>query len=94
MKKLKSIKTVEYRGENYTISELAEVCNLPPRTLYSRLKNGWSVDDATTTPVRFNNQKAHDQLFEWKRELKARVGREERLKKWGYKEHKYYEAKE
>ena len=44
---------VEYNGEYFTISELAEYAKIPMNTLWARIRRlGWSVYDAVNTPVR------------------------------------------
>lgn len=37
---------VSYNGESRTIKEWADITGIPYSTLYMRLRNGWSVDDA------------------------------------------------
>lgn len=43
---------VEYKGRKITISQLARENNIKPNVLYGRIKNGWSIEKAVTTPVR------------------------------------------
>jgi hypothetical protein len=42
---------VEYKGEKIGVAKLAHQHGIPPYRLHGRLKNGWSVEDALTTPV-------------------------------------------
>lgn len=39
------------RGETKTMSEWARTLGVKPSTVYLRLRGGWSVEDACTTPV-------------------------------------------
>ena len=41
----------EYQGKQYTAGELADLCGLSLTTLKSRLKHGWSVNEAVNTSV-------------------------------------------
>lgn len=43
--------TVEFRGESKTISEWAKAMNMSHETLRARLRLGWSIECALTTPV-------------------------------------------
>ena len=45
-------RAITYKGEKYTLIELAEYAGLKKTTLRERLNNGWSVDDAVEKPVR------------------------------------------
>ena len=47
---------VEYQGERYTVSELAETIGISKRTLITRLNNGWSVEDAISRPIRLRTK--------------------------------------
>lgn len=51
---------VEYQGNRYTTSELAELIGISKRTLITRLNNGWSVNDAVEKPVRARMKGADD----------------------------------
>lgn len=50
---------VEYNGKKYTVAELARAVDSPVGlgTIYSRLRNGWSVEKAFSEPPRRNNVK-------------------------------------
>jgi hypothetical protein len=52
---------VEYQGNIYTTSELAELVGISKRTLITRLNNGWSVEDAVSKPVRARMKGADDE---------------------------------
>lgn len=39
-------KTIDFRGERLTVHTLAKRFNLRPSTIYKRLDNGWTVEDA------------------------------------------------
>lgn len=43
---------IEYKGERYTLTQLAEKIGINKTTLRERLNAGWSVDDAVERPVR------------------------------------------
>lgn len=42
----------EYYGEKYSLCDIARRCGIDRSVLFYRLKNGWSMEDATTTPIR------------------------------------------
>lgn len=42
---------LEYRGETKTAVEWSEILGIPRKTLYERIRRGWSVEDALTKPV-------------------------------------------
>lgn len=41
-----------YKGKEYTATELAEAHGMSPRTIYNRLRLGWSVNEIVKTPER------------------------------------------
>lgn len=43
---------VEYKGNKYTISELADYAKLPYSTVLQRIKKGWSIEDVVNTPYK------------------------------------------
>lgn len=45
-----------YNGEKHTLSEWARIINMNLGTLKSRLKLGWSVEEAFTKPIRVNKR--------------------------------------
>lgn len=46
-----------YNGKEYTVRELADISGLKPHLIYSRLKRGWSAEDAIVyEPIVGNNQ--------------------------------------
>jgi lambda repressor-like predicted transcriptional regulator len=45
----KTVEELEKKGK--TISQLAEECDMLPHTLYSRLRLGWDLERALTTPI-------------------------------------------
>lgn len=49
---MKSNTFITYNGERMTISEWAETTGIARHTIYHRLKKGWSVKQALTTPVK------------------------------------------
>jgi len=42
---------VEFNGETKCLTDWAESCGLSPHVVYTRIANGWSVEDALTRPV-------------------------------------------
>jgi hypothetical protein len=61
-------KYYDYKGDNYTLSELSLICGIKSRTIYNRLLFGWSVEKAVETPVKQSNKKFAIAL---EKELKA-----------------------
>jgi hypothetical protein len=49
----RSNRKVSYRGDSYTVTQLAEIAGLKKTTLKERLNAGWTVEDAVNKPVRF-----------------------------------------
>lgn len=47
---------IEYEGNTGTASQLAKAYGMDPRIVLTRLKRGWTVKDALTTPVRDYNK--------------------------------------
>jgi hypothetical protein len=53
---------VEYKGEKLLVCELAELVGLPQQLIRTRLKNGWSMEDAVSPmnrKTRENNRKTY-----------------------------------
>lgn len=48
----RSNRIIEYRGQKYTLTQLAEKSGIKKTTLKERLNLGWSVEDAVSRPVR------------------------------------------
>ena len=46
---------IEYKGEKHTLSEWSKVLNIKRETLKSRLHNGWSIEKAFTSNVKYKN---------------------------------------
>lgn len=42
---------LEYQGNKRTIREWAYITGLPDRTIFSRLRRGWSIEDTLTKPI-------------------------------------------
>jgi len=42
----------EYKGKRYTIKELSEIYGVHPTTLYKRIYDGMSVDEAVKKPIK------------------------------------------
>ena len=55
----RSNKHLEFRGESKTISQWADTMGIDKETIYKRLKNGWEVEKALTTPTRPYKTKKH-----------------------------------
>lgn len=45
---------IEYNGEVHTISEWSNIIGIKMQTLWRRLKSGWSIEKALTTPLKKN----------------------------------------
>ena len=52
MRNRKNTKIINYKGLVKPISQFCEELALPYRVVYERIKMGWSVEKAFTTPVR------------------------------------------
>ena len=52
----RSNRIIIYRGEKYTLTELAEKIGMNKTTLKERLNLGWSVEDAVNRPVRLRTK--------------------------------------
>jgi hypothetical protein len=48
----RSNRLIEYENKRYTISEFADVINLPYTTVEQRIKNGWAIEDVVKTPYK------------------------------------------
>ena len=46
----RGVRLISYNGDTHTVSEWSDILGFPKSILYSRLSNGWSVDDAFTVP--------------------------------------------
>ena len=44
---------ITHNGETYTLAEWAEIKSIKQATISSRLKRGWSIERALTTPVKY-----------------------------------------
>lgn len=42
-------KYLTYNGETHTISEWADIVNIPYKKLWKRIHNGWSIEKSLTT---------------------------------------------
>ena len=49
---------IEFIGEKHTIAEWSEITGINEKTLYSRIRNGWSEEDVITKKVRRKSEKA------------------------------------
>lgn len=47
---------ITYNNETHCISEWAELVKLPKNRINARLKNGWSIEDALSTPLKFKRK--------------------------------------
>lgn len=43
---------VEFQGRKMSLAEAAEIAGLPYKQVHLRIKKGWSVEDALTTPLK------------------------------------------
>ena len=48
---------IEYNGEIKCLTEWAKITGLSRRTLVNRLRHGWSIENAITTPARHYNRR-------------------------------------
>lgn len=48
----RSNRIIEYRGQKYTLTQLAEKSGIKKTTLKERINLGWSIEDAVERPVR------------------------------------------
>lgn len=55
----RSNRFITFRGETKTIAEWSEIQKVPSDTLTHRLKTGWDLEKAMTTPVREKGAKGH-----------------------------------
>ena len=49
--------SIEYEGQEYTVTDLAKMHNIKRETLKNRLANGWGIKEALSTPVIEGNWK-------------------------------------
>lgn len=42
----------EYKGKQYSLCEIARLCGINRSVLFYRLKNGWTMEKATTIPIK------------------------------------------
>lgn len=47
---------LEFNGEKHCVTEWAEILNVNPQRIFNRLRRGWSVKKALTTPHRYPNR--------------------------------------
>lgn len=57
----RSSRLLTYNGLTQTVAFWAQLCGLRIGTLHSRLKSGWSVERALTTPIRVTAAKPHNE---------------------------------
>ncbi len=51
---------IHYKGANYTLAEISQLCGLKHSTILSRLSRGWSIKDAIEKPL--DNRGGHNCL--------------------------------
>lgn len=51
---MSNVKKWELYGTSFNADELASLSGLPPSVIAARLRDGWDVDAAVTTPVKQN----------------------------------------
>ena len=56
-KHTRKTKQIKYNGKTYTMNGLAKEFNINRHTLYSRLKNGWSIEKALIPPRKYRGTK-------------------------------------
>lgn len=45
---------IEYNGEIHTLSEWSDIIGIKMPTLWKRIKDGWSIEKAFTSPLKIN----------------------------------------
>lgn len=48
-------KYYEYKGQLYTVREIAQMVGLKPRTIQGRIERGWTIEDVVETPCLKSN---------------------------------------
>jgi hypothetical protein len=61
MNNTRSVRKLTHNGITHTVAEWAELLNMPPETLRTRLRLGWSISDALTIPVKHKNTRKKGQ---------------------------------
>lgn len=56
-------KKYNYNGSFYTISQIAEMCHIDKSILFERIRNGWTIEKATTTNKIPKNDKKGKYFF-------------------------------
>ena len=56
-------KKYEYNGELYTIPQIAEMCGISKEIIFGRIRSGWSIEEATTTPKLEKNDKSGKHFY-------------------------------
>lgn len=51
---------IEYCGEKHCVAEWAEIINVKQKTIYERVKRGWSAKEIITTPTLKNERLKHE----------------------------------
>lgn len=52
-------KFIEFKGEIKTVAEFSREFGIPVYNVYSRLSNGWTVEDALTKPIQKRTKKSN-----------------------------------
>jgi len=65
---------ITWRGETLTLTAWAERLNMPPRLIHDRLRRGWSLDRALTTPGLTGFAEAHTRHLESQRRYNRQRG--------------------
>lgn len=60
----RTTKWVEYNGERMSLAQAAELAGLPYKQVHFRIKKGWSVEKALSTPMRRGKSELHKKCDE------------------------------
>lgn len=66
---------ITFRGETLALRVWAERCNVDPRVIYCRIREGWSVERALLTPTRLNFAEGHRRRLNSTRRYYRRTAR-------------------
>lgn len=55
----RTTKWVEWQGRKMSLAEAAEMANLPYKQVHFRIKKGWSLEKALTTPLKHGKSDLH-----------------------------------
>jgi hypothetical protein len=74
--------TYLYNTERKTLKEFSEIYKINHKTLHSRLKNGWTIEEAIETPVLDPQLCAQRRIMQKKEMLKKLYAKENKIKQF------------